>query len=150
MNGVHDLGGMHGFGAVVREENEPVFHEPWEGRVYAMIRQLNVKLPPSGPGAGLRDIIEKMGPSRYLSSSYYERFLEVLERRALAEGVVTKAELESRMKLIDKGGRDPVLRSEDSEAVEQVLIRLKTNQSRPEQAGSVSCFAKGDEVVRET
>ena len=36
MDGVHDMGGMHGFGPVQHEENEPVFHEPWEGRVYAM------------------------------------------------------------------------------------------------------------------
>ena len=36
MNGIHDMGGMHGFGPVPIETDEPVFHEPWEGRVYAM------------------------------------------------------------------------------------------------------------------
>jgi nitrile hydratase len=36
MNGIHDLGGMHGLGPIVREENEPVFHEPWEGRAFAL------------------------------------------------------------------------------------------------------------------
>ena len=34
MNGIHDMGGMDGMGPVAPEENEPVFHEPWEGRVY--------------------------------------------------------------------------------------------------------------------
>jgi hypothetical protein len=29
MNGIHDLGGMHGFGPVVREKDEPVFHAEW-------------------------------------------------------------------------------------------------------------------------
>ena len=38
MNGVHDMGGMHGFGAVEPEADEPVFHAPWEGRVLAMAR----------------------------------------------------------------------------------------------------------------
>ena len=38
MNGVHDMGGMHGFGPVSEEPNEPVFHGKWEGRVYAMSR----------------------------------------------------------------------------------------------------------------
>jgi len=38
MNGVHDMGGMDGFGPVQPEENEPVFHEEWEGRVLAMNR----------------------------------------------------------------------------------------------------------------
>lgn len=36
MNGVHDLGGMHGFGPVVREHDEPVFHSEWEKRVFGM------------------------------------------------------------------------------------------------------------------
>ena len=33
MNGVHDMGGMHGMGPVQYENNEPVFHARWEGRV---------------------------------------------------------------------------------------------------------------------
>ena len=32
-NTIHDMGGMHGFGPVEAEPNEPVFHETWEGRV---------------------------------------------------------------------------------------------------------------------
>lgn len=32
MNGVHDMGGMHGFGPVQPEVDEPVFHAPWEGK----------------------------------------------------------------------------------------------------------------------
>ena len=36
MNGAHDLGGMHGFGAVRPESDEPVFHARWEGRVLGM------------------------------------------------------------------------------------------------------------------
>ena len=31
MDGVHDMGGMHGFGTVEPEQNEPVFHAEWEG-----------------------------------------------------------------------------------------------------------------------
>ena len=38
MNSIHDMGGMHGFGRVQREENEPVFHAPWEGRVLGISR----------------------------------------------------------------------------------------------------------------
>ena len=36
MNGVHDMGGSHGFGPVVREANEPTFHAEWERRVFAL------------------------------------------------------------------------------------------------------------------
>jgi hypothetical protein len=38
MDGVHDLGGMHGFGPVEREADEPVFHAPWEAVVVAIRR----------------------------------------------------------------------------------------------------------------
>ena len=38
MNGVHDMGGMHGMGPVLIEKDEPVFHAEWEARVYAMQR----------------------------------------------------------------------------------------------------------------
>ena len=36
MNGVHDMGGMHGMGPIQYEKNEPVFHAAWEGRVLRM------------------------------------------------------------------------------------------------------------------
>lgn len=146
MNGVHDMGGMHGFGAVVREENEPVFHEAWEGRVYTMLRQLTVKFPPSEPGAG-RDIIEHIEPARYLSMSYYERFLRVLEKRALAEGLITEAELEDRLKFIQETGSDPVPPRHDPHAVRRSLEVLKTHQLRPAPSGSPPRFAKGDHVA---
>ena len=42
MNGVHDMGGMHGFGPVVEEKDEPPFHETWEGRAYALNRAMGV------------------------------------------------------------------------------------------------------------
>src|SRR6478672_3405608 len=96
MNGVHDMGGMHGFGPVLREENEPVFHEAWEGRVMGMLREVGAKYPVKMPGAA-RDIIEHIEPARYLASSYYERFLEVVEQRAIEEGLVTAAELAARI-----------------------------------------------------
>ena len=40
MNGVHDMGGMHDIGAIEREKNEPVFQEPWEGRIWALRQAL--------------------------------------------------------------------------------------------------------------
>jgi hypothetical protein len=36
MDGVHDMGGMHGFGPVVVEGGDAVFHEDWEARVFAL------------------------------------------------------------------------------------------------------------------
>ena len=85
MNGVHDLGGQHGHGPVVVEPDEPVFHEPWEGRVYALMSLVRRR--------GLfnldemRRAIETMPPADYLGSSYYQRWLDALERLLREKGV---------------------------------------------------------------
>ena len=92
MNGIHDMGGMHGFGPVEREDNEPVFHAPWEGRVYA----INLAL-----GAwrkwnldSWRHDIEVLPPEQYLRS-YYERWLLAMETRIVKHGMVSAKELDS-------------------------------------------------------
>ena len=99
MNGVHDMGGMHGFGPVVVEENEPVFHEPWEGRVFA----LNLTTPLPGGG---RPAIEAMAPADYLSSSYYEKWLHSLADLAVERGLISEAELDQRTHEYATGARN--------------------------------------------
>ena len=42
MNGIHDLGGMHGLGPILNEENEPYFHHEWERRVFPLFASLFV------------------------------------------------------------------------------------------------------------
>ena len=86
MNGVHDLGGMHGFGPVVREPDEPVFHAPWEGRVQAM---MGLAARAARLRAGMRFAIESVEPVRHLAASYWERWLAALELGVLARGLVT-------------------------------------------------------------
>jgi nitrile hydratase len=91
VNGVHDMGGMDGFGAVGRAPNEPVFHAPWEGRVLAMSRALG-GLQEWNIDIG-RYWIELLAPDAYLASSYYERWLARLENLLVARDLVGKAEL---------------------------------------------------------
>ncbi len=91
MNGVHDMGGMDGFGPVLPELDEPVFHAPWEGRVMALSRALG----------GLREWsidvgrywIELLPPEVYLGSSYYVRWLARFELMLPARDIVSAAEL---------------------------------------------------------
>jgi nitrile hydratase subunit beta len=94
MNGVHDMGGMHGMGPIDHEQNEPVFHEPWEGRVYAITRLLR-----SGGGRqnldNSRFQIEQLPPAEYLRMSYYEKWFARLLNMVVNLGVVTREELES-------------------------------------------------------
>jgi len=87
MDGVHDMGGMDGFGKVDPEPNEPVFHERWEGRVLAMSRAIRAL------GAWNIDWdrygIELLPPHVYLASSYYKRWflrnVQLLDQRGLVE-----------------------------------------------------------------
>jgi nitrile hydratase len=93
MNGVHDMGGMHGMGPIRREANEPVFHAPWEGRVFALNmavragRRWNID-------AG-RYEIELLPPADYLQMTYYERWLARLVSLLVKTSLVTRDEIES-------------------------------------------------------
>jgi nitrile hydratase len=98
MNGVHDMGGMQGFGPVEAEQNEPVFHARWEGRVLALRRALGAWRR-WNIDAG-RYSIETLPPADYLRMSYYEKWLASATKLALQAGLITQRELEI-------GRRDP-------------------------------------------
>jgi hypothetical protein len=72
MNGVHDMGGLQDMGPVVHEQNEPVFHAAWEGRVYAMNRALSAARKWNAYTG--RHQIELIPPADYLRMSYYEKW----------------------------------------------------------------------------
>jgi nitrile hydratase len=90
MNGVHDMGGMHGMGPIEHERNEPVFHAPWEGRVYALTRLLGAWRK----GGGSRYELEILPPADYLRMSYYEKWFARLVKQVVDTGLVTKTEME--------------------------------------------------------
>jgi nitrile hydratase subunit beta len=90
MNGIHDMGGMHGMGPIQYEKNEPVYHAQWEGRIDA----INVALRGKVVG-GLRQAIEEIPAADYLRMSYYERWYEGLVWRVMTGRVATRAEIES-------------------------------------------------------
>ena len=92
MNGIHDMGGMDGFGAVVREQNEPVFHADWERRVYAVAAALRMGATRINSDE-FRHAIERIPPGQYLASSYYERWLSAAETLLVERGIVTREEL---------------------------------------------------------
>ncbi len=93
MDGVHDMGGMHGFGKVEPEQNEPVFHAEWEGRTLALNRAMGY--------TGIWTIdqtragIEALPPDVYLSSSYYRKWELRLENMIVALGLAGADELQA-------------------------------------------------------
>ena len=93
MDGIHDMGGMDGFGRVQPEVNEPAFHADWERHVFAIVRGV-LRLT----GVSLdefRHAIERIPPARYLTSSYYERWLLAAETLLVERGIVSGEELSS-------------------------------------------------------
>lgn len=138
MNGVHDMGGMDGFGKVEAEPNEPMFHAAWEGRVLAMVRALGAV------GAfnidASRFYRETLPPHTYLSSSYYQKWLFGLEDMLVDRGFLTAEELEAgratgKPKSLRDGGFT-------THRVERVMTR--GTFGRPASAPAV--FAAGDRV----
>src|ERR1044072_8214239 len=93
MNGVHDMGGMGGFGQGEIEAGEPVFHEKWEGRVMALVRAMGAS------GAFNIDTSrfyrEALPPHVYLSSSYYKKWLLGLTDNLVAKGFISRREAET-------------------------------------------------------
>ncbi len=93
MNGIHDLGGMHGFGPVAPEKDEPVFHAEWEKRVMGLFA------PTSAAGFfgvdEFRHAIERMAPAEYLGTSYYEHWLHAFETLLVEKGIITAEELDN-------------------------------------------------------
>lgn len=86
------MGGMHGFGPVRPEPDEPVFHARWEGKVRAMMRGTVGRYYHLDE---FRHAIERMPADEYLRSSYYEKWLHAVETLMLDKGVVTEQELAS-------------------------------------------------------
>jgi nitrile hydratase beta subunit len=91
MNGAHDLGGMHGYGPINPEAEEPVFHAAWERRAFGLILAVgalgrwNIDMS--------RHTRERQPPIDYLRHTYYENWLAGLEKLLVEKGLVTAAEL---------------------------------------------------------
>src|SRR5262245_52911813 len=95
MNGIHDMGGMHGMGPVQHEPEatEPVFHEVWESRVYVLTRAVGAWRKWNIDTG--RFYIEQIPPAEYLRMTYYEKWLTRMVTLLIKTGLVTREEVES-------------------------------------------------------
>ncbi len=136
MNGVHDMGGMHGLGPVTPEPDEPVFHHDWERRVHAMV----LASPTRGnidAGRHQRELIP--GPD-YLRMTYYEKWLAALCEMLVEGGAVTAEELAS-------GDADPaVSKATPRLAPDAVTPSLTRQGSYQREVAAPPAFQAGDRV----
>jgi nitrile hydratase len=91
MNGIHDMGGMHGFGRVEVEAGEPVFHARWEARVFGISLLLLSNIDERRHG------LERLDPVTYLRDGYYGRWLVRLEQSLLEHRMLRPGELSGRL-----------------------------------------------------
>jgi nitrile hydratase beta subunit len=145
MDGVHDLGGMQGFGRVEREENEPVFHARWEAEVLAMMR--------AGGGRGVynldefRHAIERMPPARYLAATYYEKWLDGITRLYMEKGVVTEAEMRARSAFFDARPDASAAAPLTGPLPGRVPFNAGWTQEVMRETGATPRFKSGDPVI---
>jgi nitrile hydratase beta subunit len=138
VNGVHDMGGAHGYGPVEPEPDEPVFHADWERRAFA----LTIAMGATGEWNldESRFAREDRPPADYLSRTYYEIWLAGLERLLAERGLVEPEEVEAGRPL---GEPRAVRRTLDAEAVPKMLGRGGPTRRDVEHAAR---FAPGDRV----
>jgi nitrile hydratase subunit beta len=116
MDGAHDMGGAKGFGPVVPEPNEPVFHGDWERRAFALTVAM------ARPGGWNIDMSrfarENRPPEDYLSKSYFQIWLAGLETLMIDRGLVTREEIEAGKVLSPpKPGVTPIAPNEVTPAI---------------------------------
>ena len=138
MNGAQDLGGMHGFGPVEPEKNEPVFHGEWEKRAFALTLAMGM------PGQWNLDMCraarESIPPPQYLRKTYYDIWFTALEKMMLERGLVTQDDIAAGHTVTPPLSDRKVLKSDD---VAKVLYR---GGSTIRDADSKPLFAVGDRV----
>jgi nitrile hydratase beta subunit len=136
-DGIHDMGGMDGFGKVEAETNEPPFHQKWEGRVLAMQRAMgyarawNIDMS--------RAAQEMLPPDVYLAVSYYKRWALGLERNLLKQGLADADEIAAGHA---RDAAKPLERKLTSDQVAASLTRGSFGRAAPTPAR----FKPGDRV----
>lgn len=138
MDGIHDLGGVEGFGDIAIEEDEPVFHHDWEARVMAM-RLLMGFWRKWNLDAG-RHSVELLPPADYLSFTYYEKWLASLVNMSVGAGLISSEEVASGHAA---PGADKATPPADAEAFLQFLPKGRPSAR---EVSSPPAFSIGDRV----
>ena len=137
ITGIHDMGGVPGYGPVQSERDEPVFHEEWEGRVFGLVTSVKDALS--------RPILESLDPDDYLSG-YYRRWMMALERGLIERGVLSADELSEKTDYFrDNPDADPT-RVSDPELTEFVRQGMYRQRQVRREPAAPPAFTVGDTV----
>ena len=145
MNGVHDLGGKHGFGPVEREDREPYFHADWEKAV--MVMNLIGMVKRIYNIDEFRHAIERMGQAEYLNTSYYEHWLASLSTLLVEKGVIGREELEARTREFAANPQRPLGDRKDPELLERLMRVVRKGMAEKSEPNPAPRFQLGEAVV---
>jgi len=143
MDGVHDVGGMDGFGPVDTAETGDTFHEEWEGVTYAAFV--------AGLGSGtfgidaFRHSIERLPPADYLTASYYDRWVRAIARLFVERGVLDSTALRQRTAAF-AAGEATVPERDDPELLGELAAGVVEAYDSDGDGGEPR-FAEGDRVA---
>ena len=93
MNGVHDMGGMQGYGPIRPLQNAAASDAPWQERVLAIYLALGRWGKWNQDFA--RQTRESLPPTVYLALDYHQRRYAQVVELLLGAGLATRAEIES-------------------------------------------------------
>ena len=142
MNNIHDMGGMHGFGPIPIEVDEPVFHSEWEAKAMALTLAMaawgrwNIDAS--------RHARERLAPLTYLHFTYYERWIAALTNLMVERGLITVEDLDRGHPAAEGETLSPPLRAGDVAA----MLAKGGPAARP--LDTPPKFKVGDQVLTST
>ncbi|HEX9070799.1 MAG TPA: nitrile hydratase subunit beta [Pseudolabrys sp.] len=138
MNGAADMGGMHGFGPIQIETNEPVFHADWEKTAFAL--NMAIGVASIWNLDEFRFARESLPPPQYLNMSYYGLWVATLENLMLNYGLATPEELNLGHSL------EPVKKAKHPVTAAQVVNMVRCGSPYDRAAPAPAKFKVGDTV----
>ena len=103
MNGIHDMGGLHGFDDLNHDPDDPVFHSEWESRVFCITQVIDTREIWNLDEH--RHEIELMNPANYINDGYYGRWLFAMESILNRKNILLSEEVEQRIEEMSRNPR---------------------------------------------
>jgi nitrile hydratase len=147
VNGIHDLGGRDGIGAINPTESEPVWKAEWEKHAHTFF--------PLAFRAGFFGVdsfrygMEQMDPVEYLTSPYYEHWVHSVTHHGVRKGLLDPEEIEKRTQYYLEHPDAPLPEDKDPEGELVAFIEAVIPAGAPagRDTGKVAKFSVGDRVT---
>ncbi|MCP2238238.1 nitrile hydratase subunit beta [Prauserella halophila] len=144
MDGVHDLGGRQGIGAVRPEPDEPVFHSDWERSVLTMF--------PAMAMAGafnldqFRAAMERIPAAEYLATRYFEHWIHSMTEHGVRAGIFDPQDLERRTRYYQQNPQEAPPKKAKPEQVDALRQMISNGDEYRREVEAPPIFEVGDQV----